>query len=293
MPDLRSQPEAVSPVPLDERGFIAADLPCVGCSYDLRGLEPTGNCPECNAPVALALRSDALCFAPVEWLKHIRSGLLLLIIATAGVPAHLFASFRLFPYDEHTQACVITGGLVILSGVAAIGSFRATARIAAGSATPIAESPTRRLARVATATNVAAALLLGAGELTGLGARWPSHDLVWGCLLLLTATFGVVSVSLLLHLTTLLRRTRSIGLARAVACSAFGLGVSTGLMSCGGILAVFFGASDSNIPGACAFLLGGLTGAMSFVAVLVVLILSRRALAAELRIAAAMQPAHA
>ncbi len=36
---------------LDESGHIGMDLPCVGCGYNLRSLDPDGCCPECGAVV--------------------------------------------------------------------------------------------------------------------------------------------------------------------------------------------------------------------------------------------------
>jgi hypothetical protein len=289
--EIHLQPAAGAPVSLDERGTIAADAPCLGCAYNLRGLAPTGNCPECGAPVVFSVGHDVLRFAPVEWMRRTRAGLLLLIIATAGVPTLLAAGFLLLPFDQHTQACVVAVGLSVLAGIGAWGAFLATARGMGRFATPITESSTRRLARVAAAANGAAALLVVVAEFIDLPGRWPVHALHWGSQALLAATFGVASVSFLLHLTALLRRTRSIGLARTVACLALGFGVSTGLVSCAGISAVSFGLSDSNIPAVCGFGVGGLLGALSPVALVVILILSYRVMAVELRSAGVARPA--
>jgi len=36
--------------PDDEEALRAMDLPCPGCRYSLRGLDPRGRCPECGRP---------------------------------------------------------------------------------------------------------------------------------------------------------------------------------------------------------------------------------------------------
>ena len=36
----------------ETRPTIEQDVPCAGCGYDLRGLSPEGNCPECGFGIA-------------------------------------------------------------------------------------------------------------------------------------------------------------------------------------------------------------------------------------------------
>jgi len=47
---------------------------CCRCRYELAGLLSSGDCPECAAPIAESLRSDALIFAPPEYLSRLRVG---------------------------------------------------------------------------------------------------------------------------------------------------------------------------------------------------------------------------
>lgn len=66
----------------DDDGRIESDLICVGCQYNLRGQLPDGTCPECGEPIEKSLKSDHLRFANLVWLRSIKSGLSLIIIAT-------------------------------------------------------------------------------------------------------------------------------------------------------------------------------------------------------------------
>ncbi len=71
-----------TPPVLDDAGSIRVDLPCVKCSYNLRGLAPEGVCPECGAGVGGTLDLHLLRFAPAAWVKNL-----------ASVPGAFMASF--------------------------------------------------------------------------------------------------------------------------------------------------------------------------------------------------------
>jgi hypothetical protein len=64
----------VGDVALDGAGAIAGDLPCRQCGYNLRGLRPHGQCPECAGAVGLSLRGDRLCFADPVWVRRLARG---------------------------------------------------------------------------------------------------------------------------------------------------------------------------------------------------------------------------
>lgn len=55
-------------------GTIAADLQCIHCGYNLRGLQPAGRCPECGGPIEDSRQGHLLRYAEVEWLKRLRFG---------------------------------------------------------------------------------------------------------------------------------------------------------------------------------------------------------------------------
>jgi hypothetical protein len=50
-----------------EVGPIPADVPCVGCGYNLRGLHPAGRCPECGAAIVPSLLALLRVAPPDAW----------------------------------------------------------------------------------------------------------------------------------------------------------------------------------------------------------------------------------
>lgn len=54
---------------------IVVDLPCAGCTYNLRGLSVSGRCPECGKPIQASVAPERLLFADRDWLRRLRSGL--------------------------------------------------------------------------------------------------------------------------------------------------------------------------------------------------------------------------
>lgn len=65
------------------------DLLCRACGYNLRGLRVADRCPECNAPVEAAVKSDLLELADPRWLRRLESGtrttMAAVIVLCAGV----------------------------------------------------------------------------------------------------------------------------------------------------------------------------------------------------------------
>jgi hypothetical protein len=58
---------------------IDTDKPCARCGYNLRGLMPDGQCPECSSAIAQSLRGNLLRFADAAWLDKLRLGTTLMI----------------------------------------------------------------------------------------------------------------------------------------------------------------------------------------------------------------------
>ncbi len=77
-----------SPDPrIDDRGQIAADVPCRQCQYNLRGLDREGRCPECGGAVASSLQSDRLRFANPRWVATLARGSRMVLGGLAAVIA--------------------------------------------------------------------------------------------------------------------------------------------------------------------------------------------------------------
>ncbi|QDU32571.1 hypothetical protein KS4_06040 [Poriferisphaera corsica] len=78
--DLATEPDEVvsDEVELEPLDF---DLICVHCEYNLRGVLPDGDCPECGAAIADSLGERTLRFAPNEYLEVLKSGLYFLLLS--------------------------------------------------------------------------------------------------------------------------------------------------------------------------------------------------------------------
>ncbi len=66
---------------------VAGDRPCHRCGYSLRGLAYGGRCPECGTPIrrSFGRGTDSLVDAPLEYLRPLAAGLLLMAVcAIAG-----------------------------------------------------------------------------------------------------------------------------------------------------------------------------------------------------------------
>jgi len=66
---------SASRLSLSDDGRIDADLLCVGCGYNLRGLLPQDSCPECATPLSRSMAGDLLRYAPPDWLVLVTSGM--------------------------------------------------------------------------------------------------------------------------------------------------------------------------------------------------------------------------
>ncbi|MFG0251676.1 MAG: hypothetical protein ACF8NJ_02245, partial [Phycisphaerales bacterium JB038] len=53
---------------------LAADLSCLRCRYNLRGLSPESACPECGLSVERTLRGGLLKFSPPAHVARVRQG---------------------------------------------------------------------------------------------------------------------------------------------------------------------------------------------------------------------------
>ncbi len=74
-------PSDLPPIMLDDRGCIAQDIACRSCGYALRGLPPTGVCPECATPVGRSIHGDLLRFCDPKWVERVALGVNILVIA--------------------------------------------------------------------------------------------------------------------------------------------------------------------------------------------------------------------
>lgn len=144
---------------------LDADLTCLNCGYNLRGVEEAGVCPECGIDIGTTLRRDRLSDAPLPWRRRLAWGARLWhwgsIVAVLGLPpGAVLAGVRLVWVASALHLTGIGAVLVVLGlyagvVVAGVGLLMLTGK-QPGRAEPRAD----RVRRVVTR------LLVGAGLAT-------------------------------------------------------------------------------------------------------------------------------
>jgi hypothetical protein len=97
-----TDPAVFPPTPdSDSVSMVAGACSCVHCSYELRGLPITGQCPECGLPIADSLKGFLLQHAAPEYIKKITGGLSLvlnmILLMVASFIAMIFVASVLLP----------------------------------------------------------------------------------------------------------------------------------------------------------------------------------------------------
>ncbi|MEW6251990.1 MAG: hypothetical protein AB1716_15215 [Planctomycetota bacterium] len=260
----------VTSAPLNERGALAADTPCVQCEYNLRGLTLEGKCPECGTPILSSASPPALRCMPATWLDAVARGLSILAWAPAIA---LFCGLSIL-VSAGEPVCAIVGILAI-SGALALGVLRA------GSAPAAAHrSEAGGLARFGAYVLVVFTLLT-----VWLVALDPSGEwtLITFVLWIVGAVIAVCGT--LAHLANVLADAYAPKLARA--CRRGMLALYLGSVLFIGAIAGVLGRG--GLPNVLALAGGG----TALTVALVALVRTRRLIRHEARVAAGWRAAHA
>lgn len=256
----------ISHIPLDEFGHVSADLPCISCGYNLRGLSPDSVCPECGIPIGRSQYGNLLRYSDPTWVKQLSSGMNWVIAAIiVGI----------------LSGCV--GQLLIRSANVSLGLFvslvpavlHLLGYIYLTAPDPSAvetEITARQVVRGLAVANFVLTLATMASALGG-------QSLV---VLICTALGQVVSIAFLFalgrHMSQLAFRIPDPTLARRTRIVVWGFLICTGIAFFAALLLVLWGRPPGTIPGASTsntgLMIGGGVALVAGVGMLVLAILS-------------------
>jgi hypothetical protein len=178
--DSQTQPDAVY-----------TDQHCISCGYLLRGLNPSGTCPECGTSVAESLRGDLLFYRNIEYVRTLKKGLsyilngilLYIILIIVSLFAAQVAAGLATPVNIQLLS---SGGSLGISILILVGWWLFTNQ---DPGVPLhAEPKARKITRIAVIASVVTALL---SFLTQGLLAFVSSEL----LLLLSGLVGLVSLA--------------------------------------------------------------------------------------------------
>jgi len=93
--------------------------PCPRCGYELTGLSPDGQCPECGSPIEFALRPDYLRYSAHEYVSKLHLGALLVVLGFVGmiliVLLNIFLGFTVGLRNLASLALILSLAVSVLS----------------------------------------------------------------------------------------------------------------------------------------------------------------------------------
>ena len=267
-------------------GVVEADVPCLGCAYNLRTLNVAGRCPECGVEVGPSVeafyKGDALAVADKRWLDRLGAGVILLLVSAV---LQVIAIGTSPGPSSRVWACFAVGGgqsdawLVPLTSTwwssdasrwfaAAVVTLHGVGAWLLSAKEPAAVRPYGRPSRIAVRVLAAGFVVLAA-----VAAKWPELGVAR-----IGACASVPYVVLVQRqVARLFRRARSTRLAHASVAAGYGVAAGTvsfalvllspgspkvlvRILAWGGlVLTAGFGAVAIFTLGACAHMVWSLT----------------------------------
>jgi hypothetical protein len=233
-------PPGSIPIQLDAAGHLDADLKCIRCGYNLRGLPANGACPECGTAVGRSFLGDLLQFSPPEWVDQLAGGMNWILV---GVVVSIVVSLLGGLLGGRRGADPVHQYLLHALGfISVIGYWM----IAAPDPARLETEPSitaRKLVRF-----VAVFSYVAGFALTGIGRMGPilAQTTIAGAGLI-----GIVGFFAdFIYLRQLALRIPDLRLANQTRIVMWGLVVSMGLVIAGGIMTAALVASGSSPIGA-------------------------------------------
>jgi hypothetical protein len=207
----------------DPSGLVADDVPCRGCSYNVKGLSLGGKCPECGTPVGISIHGDLLRYSDPKWVEKLALGMRLILwgmlITIAALIIAIPLAFMVNP--KLGEIVGFLGGLVVLAGAWLL------TEPDPGTHEPSQTVTARRIVRIALLLEVAHNLLsIGLDD-----DVQPKLRRLLGLAMILLAIAGVIGVfAQLYYLEMLARRIPDEALAKRANQVRWGFGISYGFI---------------------------------------------------------------
>ena len=261
--------DAIAPPPVasavvDGAGVVVADLPCRKCSYNVRAQPVTGRCPECGAPVGVAVHGDLLRYGDPGWLRGLSKGAGLAFwgVFIAGAVSAAGGVISQVTVPLVAPIAAIAGGLVYLYG-----AWLLTQPDPSGLGEDQYGRP-RQVIRVALLVGILDGIVDG---ITLSTAPEPPVRIALAVISVATGLIGVVGqFAMLRYLQRLALRIPDPGLSKSARVVFWGYGVSLAVMIVMGGLALGVGVTSGRGASPAGGLLGVIiaAGCLAGIAVL-------------------------
>ncbi len=233
---------SAAPTMVDAAGNVVGDVPCRRCSYNLRGLNYSGRCPECGTAVGQSIYGNLLRFSDPQWVDKLARGVNLILWGIVALIASFIVGMVVGRGDPMlTQVIGFLGGLVELAGAWLLtepdpGTQEQPQTISA-----------RRLVRFLLIVGVFHSLL----SMITPASMHPMLSIAMASLLFVAACVGVVGqFAQIYYLEKIALRIPDQKLAARARLVLWGFGIPLAVLTLMGALMMFTALSMKQIPGA-------------------------------------------